>query len=876
MVKNPFLDDDELENTEGAGASGEGGSGVGSSGVGSSRVPAALRERLERGSSDALRGAGNVHKRGGAGGGSVSSVSEEDVPSESSLQGEGGSWDADDGSASELDAGGSSSGEDERGEPVVESGVEGVSDGGEDVSSGSAVRSVRGGDQSAGGVRGGVGGRGSGGSCVRGADQDSGGDLSGRGESGGGGGRGRGAGGRLPRLDVGDGSSGSGSSDVGSAARRTQSAQTAQSSERTQRTRSTEHTQTSQRTQSTEYTQSAQSSEGASTAQSVRSHGGGRSSGVGGASPFGTLRGGGAGLSGRQSEKPSAEKPSEKSSVKSSGPRGEGGGQSSEQSSVKSSEQSSGRSSLKPMGSGVQSGSSGASSSVQSGDGDSSGGTSGGGAGRRGGFSSAASGSRGGFVEGDLVGDRFMEDAGASSGGVSSGDGRSVKSGSSGASSSGSGGSGSVGSRSEGFDKAAIVERFVGSSSEGAAPSSSGSSSSGASYVSAGGLVTQRQIEFYRNLGLRSSYDKEKVSAVLAAPSDRVETKEQRALRERVLRQGIAGKEALRRGSKAQVSTRDLEFLRFLALFRFANARHMAKMYSQTTKTASTRLNKLRDRGLVFSNVFFGRLPTYFLSEAGMAVSGYSYKVLSESDISLSSFPHMFGINHVAAHLMGANVDVLGFGDEVWPTRNRRVFDERLGRYVKSFGEMLVSEYEIQSALGRRRLNSKSEVYKPEAQADLRYAASRWLGEAEEIRGLEDRAEAKRRMVQHVYSSPEMFAENEWMWALFPENPANLAHHVPDLVVKRPRKVNGAPTSIAVELELTLKNTDQSYVKSLTAYKNDEWTYGEVVWISPSKTIRTRIEKIAREVGLWRTGRIRVVPLYSEYGEWGEKEMWKI
>lgn len=393
------------------------------------------------------------------------------------------------------------------------------------------------------------------------------------------------------------------------------------------------------------------------------------------------------------------------------------------------------------------------------------------------------------------------------------------------------------------------------------------------------GTVTGRQIQFYRNLNLKYTYDKNRVAELLTPPSDKQETREQRIRRERLIRQAIGGEEALKRNSKLRVTPKQIDDMRFLAMFRYANAKQVGKKNAEREDTARKRLNRLRDRGLVLSNKIYGTKPVYFLSEEGMILAGYNYKTMMKSDINLSSLSHTFGINHLAACLHGANVDVLGFsdafGDDAWPTKNRRVLtDPGSGRYVMEYGESVVAEYEIQSSLGRRRQNIKGEVYKPKAQADIKVAMDSWTRDLEDLKRVEDREEKRRLLREHVFSSPEMIHEEEWMWALFPHNPPTLMHHVPDLVVKRPRNLDGSPNSIAVELELNLKNNMESYVKTLTAYKNDPYMYREVVWVSPSATIRNKIVKVAKDVGLWETGKIRVVPLYYEHGEWTDNQMW--
>lgn len=431
-------------------------------------------------------------------------------------------------------------------------------------------------------------------------------------------------------------------------------------------------------------------------------------------------------------------------------------------------------------------------------------------------------------------------------------------------------------SKKRGYDKQRIIEKYAPKKSTQWGPTATVRKRY--KHHTDSGTVTGRQIQFYRNLNLTYTYDKNKVADLLAPPTDKQETKEQKVRRERLIRQAIGGEEALKRNSRLRITPKQIDDMRFLAMFRYANAKQVAKKNAEEEDTARRRLNKLRDRGLVLSNKIYGTKPVYFLSEEGMILSGYNYKTLMKGDINLSSLSHNFGINHIAACLHGANVDVLGFnkdfGEGTWPMRNRRHLDEKTMKYKYEYGDNIASEYEIQSHLGRRRQNIKGEIYKPKAQADLKMAIDQWNRELQSIKSLPDREEAKRLMRDHVFNSPEMIHENEWMWALFPHNPPTLMHHVPDLVVKRPRNPDGTPNSIAVELELNLKNSNDSYIKTLTAYKNDNKMFKEVVWVSPSATIRNRIEKIAKDVGLWDTGKIRVIPLYYEHGEWSDNQIW--
>lgn len=373
--------------------------------------------------------------------------------------------------------------------------------------------------------------------------------------------------------------------------------------------------------------------------------------------------------------------------------------------------------------------------------------------------------------------------------------------------------------------------------------------------------VTGRQIEFFQNLNLAHTYDKHVMADLLKPPVDMTaETREQKALRERLVRQALGGEEALKRDSKLRISPKDIEVMRFLARFQYATARHIARIYSETEGASQRRLNRLRERGLVLSNYFYGAKTIYWLTEEGMLLSGYDYKVLhQEKDINLQSFPHRFGLNHLAANIMGANVNVLDLDD--FPQKNRESLVD--GSMIE--GETLVSEYEIHSTLARKRGSMRGEIYKPQIIAENRSALREW---------------AKRKrdgMPDEENPSPEFIHGNEYMFALYPKEIPELVHHIPDLVVKRPRDpVSGVPRSIAVELELNVKRDKESYKRTMSAYKADEMMFKEVVWVSPEKDIRTVLERAADDVGLTETGRVRILPLYVEDGIFVNMNMWQL
>lgn len=409
-------------------------------------------------------------------------------------------------------------------------------------------------------------------------------------------------------------------------------------------------------------------------------------------------------------------------------------------------------------------------------------------------------------------------------------------------------------SKKSGYDKRKIVEKY-------AKKNVSPKSRERYKHFTEHNKVTGRQIEFFQNLNLAHTYDKHVMADLLKPPVDMTaETREQKALRERLVRQALGGEEALKRGSRLRVSPKDIEVMRFLARFQYATARHVSRIYAETEGASQRRLNRLRERGLVLSNYFYGAKTIYWLTEEGMLLSGYDYKVLhQQKDINLQSFPHRFGLNHLAANIMGANVNVLDLDD--FPQKNRESLVD--GSMVE--GETLVSEYEIHSTLARKRGSMRGEIYKPQIISENRVALRDWAKRKRD--GLSDAENP----------SPEFLHGNEFMFALYPKNVPELVHHIPDLVVKRPRDPRtGAPRSIAVELELNVKRDKESYKRTMLAYKSEDTMLKEVVWVSPEKDIRTVLERAADDVGLTETGRVRILPLYVEDGIFVNMNMWQL
>ena len=363
-----------------------------------------------------------------------------------------------------------------------------------------------------------------------------------------------------------------------------------------------------------------------------------------------------------------------------------------------------------------------------------------------------------------------------------------------------------------------------------------------------------RELGFFRNLSSTKSgvLNDESLVRALRGPVSGKESAGERRERLRLHGQGLRGRRVFERGSRLRFSGRDREVLRFLAMFRYATDSQLSRMFSVVPRTMLNRLLKLRKQGLVIDRKMYGARPIWFLTEAGLLLSGLDLPRVTESKLTFSMFPHQFTVNHVAANLWGANVNVLGLKD--FPAKNR--VD---GQGVVTFGEELVSELEIQSSFGKIKMFDKAEVYRPGLLKSIANEFQVW----EESGGVS------------FGPSPEMVLGNEYMWALMPPTIVGLAYHVPDLVVKRERATDGSPRSIAVEVEINNKPT-HNYEKTLRAYRDDMRLYEKVVWVCKNIGPARKLENIAKEIGLWQEGRIEILPIVTADGVFKERDLWTI
>lgn len=325
----------------------------------------------------------------------------------------------------------------------------------------------------------------------------------------------------------------------------------------------------------------------------------------------------------------------------------------------------------------------------------------------------------------------------------------------------------------------------------------------------------------------------------------------------RLLQAGARGEERHFKGKRFRATIGDQDIITFLAKFKFANTRILSRLRSEPIDRTWRKLNRLKIGGVVADSEVIGMGTIWYLTEGGMALSGYELPTMRRKRPKTSTLPPIIGINHIAACLWNNEQNVLGL--EEFPSTLRRV--HKAGKADFVVGETLVSELEIRSSLAK--------------EADPSFGGGRpgnglnmytMVGERARARWYEWEVAGK-----DLYS-PEFEIGNEYLWVLYPKSNMTKSFHVPDLIVSRPRAEDGSPRSIAVELELNGKSLER-YHEILLAYKLDEHLYEKVIWVTNNNAIMKKLVMAAEEVGLTK---FDVVPVTNENGIYNNRDIWHI
>ena len=72
-------------------------------------------------------------------------------------------------------------------------------------------------------------------------------------------------------------------------------------------------------------------------------------------------------------------------------------------------------------------------------------------------------------------------------------------------------------------------------------------------------------------------------------------------------------------------------------------------------------------------------------------------------------------------------------------------------------------------------------------------------------------------------------------------------------------------------------NHKADYSSTHTSYLQDmDRVYERVVWVCRTRGIAKAVEKSAREVGLWNTGKISIVPIFTDEGVFTGRDVWSL
>lgn len=372
------------------------------------------------------------------------------------------------------------------------------------------------------------------------------------------------------------------------------------------------------------------------------------------------------------------------------------------------------------------------------------------------------------------------------------------------------------------------------------------------------GRLSEREVAFFTNLALDpyspTSFDR--VRKLLRPPVSKEEAERSYKKRMELLNVALGDERSEKFGQRVKaLQTKDFDVLEFLAQFKYGTESHIASLLGVSSSTARNRLTKLRQLGLVRQLDVYGTKPLMAVSRVGMLLSGFELRNTTDGNITFSTIPHQFTINHVAANVWSGALNVLN--EEVYPVLNRK--NRKTGELV--FGDELVSETSIQSSFSTVRGIMKAADYRKKIISIEDGLFQEWENNGG--------AEVNPR-------SPEFEYGNEFMWAVLPPISAGIAHHVPDLVVRRERAKDGSPNSIAVEVELSDKGTDEAYQRTLEAYRTDGRFFKKVVWICRLKSTAKRLERIARDNGMWDSGKVEIWPVLTKHGVFRGGDMWRL
>ena len=351
--------------------------------------------------------------------------------------------------------------------------------------------------------------------------------------------------------------------------------------------------------------------------------------------------------------------------------------------------------------------------------------------------------------------------------------------------------------------------------------------------------MTPTQIRFLADsgMGVNGLLHRSDTLDALRPPAFGTESRAERTHREYAVRAFLHGNNVFKRGGGKRFSQQQRDVVKFLAQFKWATTRHLTHLGTYKKGACEHRLRAMYDMGVV--ETF--RIPgvddrCWNLSRVGMMLSPVTSKKFTIDVMKPNLIIHHCVVNYVAAQLWGAGVNVLH--EKEFPRKNRVGYT---GRTL--YGDILISEPQMQSSLRTICQQAPKEVFKPRIMSQITEEFDTWNDQG----GIE------------FSDSPEFMTGNEYMWVLFPVSVVDKAYHVPDLVVARRRSDDGQAQSIAIEVEMANKPED-AYERTLRAYRDDDGhIYKRVVWICSKRATASKLKRIA--AGLHMSDRVSTLPI---------------
>ena len=278
-------------------------------------------------------------------------------------------------------------------------------------------------------------------------------------------------------------------------------------------------------------------------------------------------------------------------------------------------------------------------------------------------------------------------------------------------------------------------------------------------------------------------------------------------------------KKATRIGKGFAITERDVLIMRFLTRYRYAYVDQLARLVNAEVKDVKARLRRLETQGLIRSEDITAGQSIFLVRKAGLSIIDIDFPEIKKGSVSFITVAHTVGLVNLAVELEMATGGKNILGEDEFPNFNRYpggVFEH--GIMPSLIGETTITEREIRRGNKLFRGEKTTE--------DMRIIAKEAAEDA---------------------SAPELLEGNEGLFAVY--GTGKDGEHVPDLVVARPRGEKGEVKHIAIELELTPKNTSE-WTRILRWYRDHGFMYDKVYYFTHKRTIADNIKKIASDVGV--------------------------